>query len=187
MPKDNYGIDAKLVIDFQNGDQKAINELVKRWHKTFCKRAYWLVKDADVAKDIAQDSWSVIINKIEGLEKPESFASWSLRIVCNKCIDWLNKQSRNKKHLKNLKQEQVANIDEDDILDEKSILKSKLMDAFKILPKHQQVVLQLFYKEEYSLKEISKSLNISVGTTKSRLFHGREKLKQLLKQYNYEK
>ncbi|MGC6432496.1 MAG: RNA polymerase sigma factor [Jejuia sp.] len=187
MSKTNLNSDTKLVIDFQNGNQQALNQLVRRWHKPFCEKAYWLVKDADEAKDIAQDSWSVIINKIEGLEKPESFASWSLRIVCNKSIDWLNKQSRNKKHLEHLKREQSTDIDEHYILDEKSIIKSKLMEAFKILPKHQQVVLQLFYKEEYSLKEISTSLNISVGTTKSRLFHGREKLKQLLKQYSHEK
>jgi len=45
----------------------------------------------------------------------------------------------------------------------------------------QQMVIKLFYTEEYSLKEISKTLNISVGTTKSRLFHAREKLKQILK------
>ena len=40
--------------------------------------------------------------------------------------------------------------------------------------------------QDYSLKEISKTLIISVGTVKSRLFHAREKLKQILKQKYYE-
>ena len=73
--------DSDLVLEFQSGNKEALNQLVKRWHKTFCKKAYWLVKDADIAKDIAQDSWGVIIKKIDTLKKIESFGSWALRIV----------------------------------------------------------------------------------------------------------
>ncbi len=177
--------DKDLVLEFQSGNAPALNQLVKRWHKAFCEKAYWLVKDADAAKDIAQDSWKIIINKIDKLEKPESFGSWGLRIVCNKSIDWLNRNSRVQKHLDQIKHEhtQQAIIDE---TDDSALLKAKLLKAFKKLPSHQQTVIQLFYTEDYSLKEISKTLNISVGTTKSRLFHAREKLKQLLKHYNYE-
>lgn len=61
-------LDGILVQEFQSGNKKALTKLVKRWHKTFCEKAYWIVKDADVAKDIAQDSWRVIINKIEDLK-----------------------------------------------------------------------------------------------------------------------
>ncbi|TBN06774.1 sigma-70 family RNA polymerase sigma factor [Hyunsoonleella flava] len=177
--------DKDLVLEFQSGNPKALNQLVRHWHKPFCEKAYWLVKDADAAKDIAQDSWRVIINKIDKLEKPESFGSWGLRIVCNKSIDWLNKNSRIRKHLEQIKQEQSKQIDIEEPQNNVT-LKAKLLDAFKMLPSHQQTVIKLFYTEDYSLKEISETLNISVGTAKSRLFHAREKLKQLLKNYNYE-
>jgi RNA polymerase sigma factor (sigma-70 family) len=53
--------------------------------------------------------------------------------------------------------------------------------AILSLPANQQVVLRLFYTEGYSLNEISDILEIAVGTVKSRLFHGREKLKTILK------
>lgn len=178
--------DKDLVLEFQSGNAQALNQLVKHWHKPFCEKAYWLVKDADAAKDIAQDSWKVIIDKIDKLEKPESFGSWGLRIVCNKSIDWLNKNSRVQKHLDQIKNEQSQQNTAEDT-DDNSALKLKLLEAFKKLPLHQQTVIQLFYTEDYSLKEISETLSISVGTTKSRLFHAREKLKQLLKHYNYEK
>ncbi|WP_298553512.1 RNA polymerase sigma factor [uncultured Algibacter sp.] len=173
-------LDSDLVLAFQSGDKSALNQLVKKWHKTFCEKAYWLVKDADVAKDIAQDSWTVIINRIEALNKPESFGSWALRIVCNNAIDWLNKNKRQKKHKEQIKYEQET-VAIQKPLDTNSEIKLKLLEAFKQLPKHQQVVVKLFYTESYSLKEISVMLNISVGTAKSRLFHAREKLKQLLK------
>ncbi len=62
----------------------------------------------------------------------------------------------------------------------KSVLQ-KLQLMIRVLPKDQQVVLRLFYTEEYSLKEISEILEISVGAVKSRLFHARERLKISLK------
>ncbi|PWH82657.1 RNA polymerase subunit sigma-24 [Algibacter marinivivus] len=178
--------DKDLVIAFQSGDKSALNQLVKQWHKTFCEKAYWLVKDADVAKDIAQDSWTVIIRRIDALNKPERFGSWALRIVCNNAIDWLNKNKRQQKHKEQIKHEQET-VAIQKPFESSSEIKLKLLEVFKQLPQHQQVVVKLFYTESYSLKEISSMLNISVGTAKSRLFHAREKLKQLLKHYNYEK
>ena len=58
--------------------------------------------------------------------------------------------------------------------------------AVKLLPEHHQMVINLFYVEDYSLKQISEILSISVGTAKSRLFHAREKLKTIIKDKNYE-
>jgi RNA polymerase sigma-70 factor (ECF subfamily) len=49
------------------------------------------------------------------------------------------------------------------------------------------MVIRLFYKENYTLKEISDLLQLSIGTTKSRLFHAREKLKTKLKYSDYER
>ncbi|MEW4922735.1 RNA polymerase sigma factor [Algibacter sp. 2305UL17-15] len=173
--------DSDLVLEFQSGNKKALNQLVKKWHKRFCEKAYWIVKDADVAKDIAQDSWNDIIKKIDTLKNPKSFGSWALRIVCNNAFDWINKNKRVQKHKEQIKYER-KNIEVETEVDDTNHFKIKLLNVFKLLPEHQQIVIRLFYTEDYSLKEISDILNISIGTTKSRLFHAREKLKQLLKQ-----
>ncbi|GAA4952385.1 sigma-70 family RNA polymerase sigma factor [Algibacter agarivorans] len=176
-------IDSLLVLQYQSGDAKALPVLVKRWHKTFCEKAYWLVKDADVAKDIAQDSWGIIIGKISHLKNPESFGSWALRIVYTKSLDWIKSNKRLHQNLESYKYEQeVFDLEKPD--DDE--LKNELLKTIKTLPENQQVVIRLFYVQEYSLKEISKILNISVGTAKSRLFHAREKLKHILKHKDYE-
>ncbi len=57
-----------------------------------------------------------------------------------------------------------------------------MLKAIQTLPDEQKAVIKLFYLESYSIKQISELLKISAGTTKSRLFHAREKLKQTLKQ-----
>lgn len=66
--------------------------LVGRWHKLFYNKAYWLVKDKDTAKDIAQESWTVIIKKIDSLKDSKQFKYWAYRIVHNKSTDWLRLQ-----------------------------------------------------------------------------------------------
>lgn len=177
MKKDSH-IDTELVIAYQAGDQKAISKLVKRWHLIFCTKAYWIVKDANLSKDIAQESWRTIMDKLHTLQKPSSFKSWALRIVYSKSLDALREISRKRTKETEFGISQVSIVDDDKECTE---LKETLLKAVKRLPEHQQVVLRLFYTEDYSLKEISDFLNISIGTTKSRLFHAREKLKLILK------
>ena len=185
MKKDR-AIDAMLVTQYRKGDQGSITELVKRWHRLFCEKAYWLVNDADVAKDIAQDSWKTIIDKLEGLKDPASFGAWAMRIVYTKSLNNIKSTNRKRNSLEEygLQREMLVTEDENDETNE---IKKNLLKAIMSLPEHQQMVIRLFYNEEYSLKEISNIMNISVGTAKSRLFHAREKLKTILKQRNYEK
>ncbi|WP_033960547.1 RNA polymerase sigma factor [Psychroserpens jangbogonensis] len=182
MKKDNH-IDIELVKAYQAGDQKAIAKLVKRWHLIFCTKAYWMVKDANLSKDIAQESWRTIMDKLHTLQKPSSFKSWALRIVYSKSLDALRDISRKRTKETEFGNSQVTFVDD---YNESAELKEALLKAVNHLPDHQKVVLRLFYTEDYSLKEISDILNISIGTTKSRLFHAREKLKLTLKNKNYE-
>jgi RNA polymerase sigma-70 factor (ECF subfamily) len=51
--KTDQNIDEKLVVAYKAGDKHALVVLVKRWHKLFCDKAYWLVKDREASKDIA--------------------------------------------------------------------------------------------------------------------------------------
>lgn len=179
MGKTESSEDEILVIQIQSGDVLALQKLVKRWHKRFCEKAYWLTKNADASKDIAQDSWKTIMDKIGTLNDPARFQTWALRIVFTKAMDWLRAHQRDRNKL-----ESYQNYDttEEQTLDHEA-LKRDLLIAIKALPTDQQMVLQLFYVEDYSLKELSDILKISVGTAKSRLFHAREKLKQQLKRY----
>lgn len=178
--------DKILIEGCQKGDQKAISLLVQKWHVPFCKFAFWIVKDAAIAKDVAQESWTIIFNKLDTLQNPEKFKSWAIRIVNRKAIDFVRAKNRERYKLSKLffeTEKQHLTIEEND----NSVLIEKLLNAIEELSIEQQMVVKLFYKESYSLKEISELLKISVGTTKSRLFYAREKLKTILKHNNYEK
>ena len=175
-------IDEQLVIQYQSGSNKALSELVKRWHLKFCKKAFYIVKDPDIAKDIAQESWNTIINKLNTLKEPKSFGSWSLRIVHTKAIDVLRAKQRRSKNRRLMRFEIV---DGEPYTAHDELMQELLLTIEKLTVEQQQVV-RLFYLKECSLAEIAQLLNIKKGTVKSRLFHAREKLKTILKNRNYE-
>ncbi len=67
----------------------------------------------------------------------------------------------------------------DENFDEQNKLE-KIHLEIQYLPPSQQVILKMFYVENLTLQEISKVLDLSIGTVKSRLFHAREKLKEMI-------
>ncbi|MGB5460034.1 MAG: RNA polymerase sigma factor, partial [Eudoraea sp.] len=144
-----------LVLQYRSGNKKAFSLLVNRYNSKMCNHAYWFTYDKDIAKDIVQDSWGLIIKKLPNLKKPDSFGSWAMQIVTRKSIDYLNKNQRDREKLKEYYKEPKV---ENDLNHKESDL-AKVYTAIKGLPQDQQVVLRLFYLEEYSLKEISEILN----------------------------
>ncbi len=104
-----------LVQQCQNGHKKSYVFLVKKWHKVFCNTAYFYVKDAAMAKDIAQDSRVIIMNKIATLKHPSAFSSWALQIVKRQALDTIKREQKYNK--RQLKQEDVATQEESGLND----------------------------------------------------------------------
>lgn len=111
------------------------------------------------------------MDKIYDINDPNSLKSWTLRIVYNKSLDGIKTNNKAQILSWNYKDEQA-------ILAEESILelderKQEVLKAVDNLPTHHEEIIRLFYINDYSLKEIASTLNISAGTAKSRLFHAR--------------
>ncbi|WP_405206069.1 RNA polymerase sigma factor [Aquimarina sp. LLG6339-5] len=180
----NKTFDSLLVLQCQSGDKKAVGILVKRWHGRLCAQANWYVRNKEISKDIVQDSWNIILMKIYNLKDTSSFGSWALSIVTRKSIDWLRKNKKEQEILNSFIKNSDTAVIPEETENEESNKKMLLKKAIKTLPVDQQMVLRLFYVEEYKGKEIAKILVISEGTVKSRLFTAREKLKLILKNIN---
>ncbi|MFS4469408.1 RNA polymerase sigma factor [Maribacter sp. 2210JD10-5] len=170
-------LDGLLVLQHRSGSKKALGLLVKKYHEKLCKHSYWYTKDIDASKDVVQDCWRIILSKINTLKDPNLFGSWAFRIVTRKSLDHANKKYKESERL----QAYYANNNSMDTSEDQEVAVEKLSKTIQLLPENQQMVLRLFYTENYSLKEISTILGVSVGTVKSRLFHSREKLKTILK------
>ena len=183
MKQLNSQRDIELIQSYQSGNKEVFPLLVKRWHVRFCKFAYWYCKDADIAKDIAQESWVVIFNKLTDLKEPQKFKSWAISIVNHKALDWIRKSNREQNKLHKLYDEAPKSVIEEQQPGYSNSIHQKMKLEIAKLPEHQQTVLKLFYIEEFSLKEIGELLQVSIGTAKSRLFHARERLKVTMKKH----
>ncbi len=132
--------------------------------------------DGDTAKDLLQESFIKIFNKIHMLDSHDGAVvyTWCARIVRNTVIDYIRK---NKKIMViDTFEETLSTNDigvQDDIeygyLDSKGIQPSELMDAIQTLSPQYQIVFSLFVMDGLTHEEISSKLEISVGTSKSNL------------------
>lgn len=184
MNKKQDPTDGSLIRQYKAGNTAMLPILVKRYHKIFCQKAYWVIKDKELAKDIAQECWITIIKKLDTLEKVDSFKSWAARIVYTKAIDAVKLKNKETKHSTS---SEVMESSTQPAEEEGHLIQKALLTAIQKLPKEKQDIIRLFYAEEYSLSEISTFLDIPIGTVKSRLFKAREKLKSLLKKESHEK
>jgi len=64
-----------LVASAQAGSTTALGQLAQLWHPKLLAHAYRLIGDAEVAQDIAQDSWSDIIKGVRKLSRRQGHST----------------------------------------------------------------------------------------------------------------
>ena len=158
-----------LVMDAQDGDRKAMEQLVGRWQKRLWQHAYRMTCDQQGAWDITQQTWYDIIRKLRKLHDPAKFKAWAYKITTCKSIDWIKKKNKSR-------QRQIDTFDIFPAVSQDEIGLKELMNKLTIAKK---AVLSLYYFEQLSIPEISMVMKIPTGTVKSRLHNARSELKEL--------
>lgn len=157
--------------------------------------SYNIIKNEDLAKELAQESMIRIYQKLYTLKNTDGIISWMYVLVRNVCMSYLRSQKNKDKFFlssdefvstyeQNIKEERRENLP-DESYDLKET-KNLIIKFIKNLPLKQREVIILFYLEEYKIDEISKILNYNVGSIKSRLHAGRKSLEQQIKKYQEE-
>ena len=149
-----------------------------------CRR---YIKDIATAEDIVQDSFIIAIQKERELKNKDALNGWLSRIVINRAINYLKiEQKFNFSSTSNF--EFVDETNEMNIieLDKKSVLLAndfshkELLEAIDSLSENHKSVFNLYIIDGFSHLEISKLLNISVGTSKSSLSRARKNIQEFL-------
>lgn len=170
---DNDGpqlIDELLVLNAQDGDRLAMDELIRMWHKRLWQHVYRLTMDRDTAWDISQEVWLAIIRGLARLEDPARFKPWAYRIATNKAADHIKSRQavRSVEAHRRSEKPQPGPGNES--------LLSHLLDR---LDPDKRAILALYYLDQLSVGEVSAVLSIPTGTVKSRLHSARKELKKL--------
>ncbi len=169
-------VEQYLVTFARLGDRGAQEQLVTRYQKKFLGHAYRLLGDAEQAKDAVQDGWIDILRGLPKLQDDSAFPAWAFRIITRKCAKHITGLQKNRVILHAMSDEPGPDhVAEDEI--ERAADRKPLHEALAKLPAEHRGAVALFYLEEMSVAEVAVSLDIPVGTVKSRLMNARKKLR----------
>lgn len=129
------------------------------------------------AKDIMQDGFLKVFEKIRQFSGKGSFEGWVKRIIINTALEKFRKPT-NLAFDENL----IETIDEP-YSEVPDISKEVLLEMISKLSPKYRAVFNLYVLDDYQHEEIAKMLGISVGTSKSNLSRAREILKNRINQY----
>ena len=151
-------------------------------------RLYWhirrMIVDHDLAQDVLPDTFIKAYQNFDKFKEDSLLYTWLYRIATNESLQQLNKLKKMQKtdeeaeyHLQNL----VADNAEKDS-DEIQVL---LQKAIQSLPEKQKLVFTMRYYDDLPYEELSKILEMSVGTLKTNYHYAKQKIEEYIKD-NYE-
>ena len=175
-------LQTRLIAECKKNNRKAQMQLYDLYCRAMYNTAINFVKDEAVAEDMTQEAFINAFQNMAKFSGEVAFGAWLKRIVINKCLDWLKKR---KLTIVSMSDQRIQIADEDnwEVEDHTTLLNIK--NAIHQLPEKYKVVVKLFLLEGYDHQEISQILEISEVSSRSQLHRGKNKLKELLKNYHY--
>jgi len=186
--------DLALVERARAGDADAFRALVVRYQRKVYAVALGIVKDPDLAWDVAQDAFVRAHQGLASFKGESAFTTWLFRIASHLAIDAIRKEKIGRR-------DDVDDVDEAALAEggegilatalgsnpQETALRRELADhmtdALAQLPPAHRTILVLREVEGLSYEELAKRLGIPKGTVMSRLFHARKKMQALLARY----
>ena len=163
---------ARVLVD---DDQHAFGELVRR-HQSSVRGLLRQLTRADVAlaDDLAQQAFLRAYKNIRSFRGEARFSTWLYRIAYN-CF---REDARRRKELVGIDEEQLQTQHDPQVAN--PALRHDLMRALNLLPLNERSAVLLCCQNGLSHDEAARVLDIPLGTVKTNVLRGREKLKRML-------
>ena len=184
----NYELsDEELIKKFQGGDERAYNQIVYRYKDRLLNFICRYLNDIDRSEDLVQDTLLKLYTHKDSYKEIAKFSTWLYTIAANFARTELRK-------IKTRKTFSVTELSRDDrefifsSTDEgpgeenlAQNFEKNVQSALSELPDDFKTIIILRDIQELSYDEISKIVEVPLGTVKSRINRGRLKLQELLK------
>ena len=170
----------------RQGDGDAFEELVRAHEKTVYHLALRQLGNREDAEDAAQEVFLKAYTALGSFRGESRVSVWLYRITSNVCTDFLRRR-RETVSLSAVNEDgEQAELELPDerfdpaALAERKDLREQVGKALRQLPPDAREILLLRELGGQSYEEIAETLNIDLGTVKSRIFRARKKLCALL-------
>jgi len=183
------GSPLQLLIDkCISGDSEAQRQLFNKYKKLFFGLAYKSLGPEYDIQEVVHEIFIQVFKGLPGFKARSSFDTWVYRVGTNVCMATLRKKYQKR---------QLTIIHEDEVGKSKLLrtpetpvdtiehneLEEKIYEALNKLDDKKRMVVVLCDMEEKTLEEVAEIIQRPIGTVKSRLFHGRNEMKEYLSPY----
>lgn len=176
-------MDSEIVKKAKAGDSRAMEEIYNKTRQMVYFTALGIVKNEYDAEDLVQDTYIKVFENLHRLQDEATFPKWLKTIVINISKNHLKKKKPALFQDDKEEDTVIGSIEEvsenflpQEYLEQEEKLKTIKNMVFD-LPDTQRIAVTLYYYNELPLSEVSKIMETSDGTTKSRLNYARKQIK----------
>ena len=178
--------DSCLIEYYIQGDEKALEYLIRKHQARVFNFIYSKVRNRDVANDLFQDIFIKVINTLKAGQYSEEgkFLPWVLRISHNLVIDYFRKAKRIPAFANSDDFDIFLVVKDDGLNIESRMIKDQIdSDVIKLLeelPEDQKEVLKMRIFQDMSFKEIADNTGVSINTALGRMRYALINLRKLI-------
>ncbi len=173
--------DAALVERVRKGDVRAFEALYDKYKTMVFRTAYAIAHDRFAAEEITQDCFIRAYCHMDKVDASIPLGPWLHRIAANLSYNWWKASRR--QWLFSLEKaigREASKLGSDlpAVAAQQGETRQILLDALESLGFEQRATIVLFYLGGFSMEEIAYILDCPLGTVKSRLHYGRQRLRK---------
>jgi RNA polymerase sigma-70 factor (ECF subfamily) len=184
--------DADVVALAQQGRDSAFRELIRRYERPVFSLIYRMVRDRELAEDLAQDTFIKVLNHIDRYRPEFKLSSWLFKIANNVAIDHLRRRQLDtvsidgSPHAQTQDAIEATSFDvvgqQESALDEMEAreLGGAIERAIATLRPEYRSCIMLRHVEGRSYEEIAATLDLPLGTVKTYIHRARHELRKEL-------
>jgi RNA polymerase sigma-70 factor (ECF subfamily) len=180
------GADRDLALRHRYGDESAFEEIYDRFGEMVYNLAWRLCGDQEEAADLTQEAFLKIHRHLGGFRGRSTLKTWIYRVTINSCRSRYRRQRAWRSRLVPDRVETLEKVPDGRRDPEERAIAQRTSElvgrALETLPPVYREAVYLRDIEGLTYEEIAQVLNLRLGTVRSRLARGRERLRGLLEE-----
>lgn len=151
-------------------------EIYERYANKVYRKCYSFVLSRERAEDFTHDIFLKLMMKIGTYKETSKFSTWLYSITYNFCMDQIRTSKKKSETFMGDEYDVEDDTEEAESMDFQS---TSLKTSMSQMPSDERALLQMKYQEDFSIKEIAETLEISESAVKMRLLRSKDKLKKI--------
>lgn len=147
-------------------------------HETFVRKSlYFIIKNENKVDDIVQEVFVKVWKNSKGFKNRSNIKTWLYRVTVNCGYDYLRKERKHEEGSSQIENQSEIKEKHNNSVENRQLIKN----GISLLDEKMKSVFVLYYISQIPQDEISKALNLPIGTVKSRLHKSRTIVSEYLK------